>query len=44
MKLGLHIPETDWQGGAPRLRQTLGEVVESAGNAGFDLIAVADHV
>jgi alkanesulfonate monooxygenase SsuD/methylene tetrahydromethanopterin reductase-like flavin-dependent oxidoreductase (luciferase family) len=44
MKLGLHIPETDWRGGAPRLRQTLGEVVAAAENAGFDLIAVADHV
>jgi alkanesulfonate monooxygenase SsuD/methylene tetrahydromethanopterin reductase-like flavin-dependent oxidoreductase (luciferase family) len=44
MKLGLHIPETDWRGGAPRLRRTLGEVVDSAESAGFDLIAVADHV
>jgi len=44
MKLGLHIPETDWQGGAPRLRRTLGEVVDAAERAGFDLIAVADHV
>jgi len=44
MKLGLHIPETEWSGGAPRLRRTLGEVVDAAESAGFDLIAVADHV
>jgi alkanesulfonate monooxygenase SsuD/methylene tetrahydromethanopterin reductase-like flavin-dependent oxidoreductase (luciferase family) len=44
MKLGLHIPETEWRGGAPRLRETLGEVVDAAESAGFDLIAVADHV
>jgi alkanesulfonate monooxygenase SsuD/methylene tetrahydromethanopterin reductase-like flavin-dependent oxidoreductase (luciferase family) len=44
MKLGLHIPETEWRGGAPQLRRTLGEVVDAAESAGFDLIAVADHV
>src|SRR5262245_38804728 len=44
MKLGLHIPDTEWQGGAPRLRRTLGDVVDAAEGAGFDLIAVADHV
>src|SRR5215470_6752015 len=44
MKLGLHIPETEWRGGAPRLRRTLGEVVDAAEDAGFDLIDVADHV
>ena len=44
MKLGLHIPDTNWQGGPPRLRRTLGDVVDAAESAGFDLIAVADHV
>jgi alkanesulfonate monooxygenase SsuD/methylene tetrahydromethanopterin reductase-like flavin-dependent oxidoreductase (luciferase family) len=44
MKLGLHIPDTDWQGGGPRLRHSLGDVVDAADGAGFDLIAVADHV
>ena len=44
MKLGLHIPDINWDGGAPRLRQTLGDVVDAAESAGFDLIAVADHV
>jgi len=44
MKLGLHIPDTNWRGGAPRLRRTLGDVVDAAESGGFDLIAVADHV
>jgi alkanesulfonate monooxygenase SsuD/methylene tetrahydromethanopterin reductase-like flavin-dependent oxidoreductase (luciferase family) len=44
MKLGLHIPETTWRGGAPRLRTVLRDVVETAESAGFDTIAVADHV
>jgi F420-dependent oxidoreductase-like protein len=44
MKLGLHIPETTWKGGAARLGPTLREVVETAEGVGFDTIAVADHV
>lgn len=44
MKLGLHIPETTWRGGAGGLRRTLRDVVEAAEAAGFDTIAVADHV
>jgi alkanesulfonate monooxygenase SsuD/methylene tetrahydromethanopterin reductase-like flavin-dependent oxidoreductase (luciferase family) len=44
MKLGLHIPDTNWQGGPDRLGQTLGEVVQAAEVAGFETIAVADHV
>ena len=44
MKLGLHIAETSWSGGAARLRQTLTDVVETAEAAGFDLIDVSDHV
>jgi F420-dependent oxidoreductase-like protein len=44
MRLGLHIPETTWRGGAPELRMVLRDVVESAEAAGFDTIAVADHV
>jgi alkanesulfonate monooxygenase SsuD/methylene tetrahydromethanopterin reductase-like flavin-dependent oxidoreductase (luciferase family) len=44
MRLGLHIPDTSWQGGAPMLRRNLGAIVETAESAGFDLIAVADHV
>ena len=44
MKLGLHIPQTGWEGGPARLGALLGEVVETAEVAGFDLISVADHV
>jgi alkanesulfonate monooxygenase SsuD/methylene tetrahydromethanopterin reductase-like flavin-dependent oxidoreductase (luciferase family) len=44
MKLGLHIPETTWRGGAPALRTVLRDVVQAAEAAGFDTITVADHV
>ncbi len=44
MKLGLHIPETSWQGGPPRLRANLRDIVGAAEAAGFDAIAVADHL
>ena len=44
MKLGIHMPVMDWQGGPARLGPTLGQIVETAEEAGFDLIAVADHV
>jgi F420-dependent oxidoreductase-like protein len=44
MKLGLHIPATNWQGGASRLGPTLAGVVEAAEAAGFDAIDVADHL
>jgi alkanesulfonate monooxygenase SsuD/methylene tetrahydromethanopterin reductase-like flavin-dependent oxidoreductase (luciferase family) len=44
VKLGLHIPDTNWAGGPSRLGSLLGEVVETAEAAGFDLISVADHV
>lgn len=44
MKLGLHIPETTWQGGGPALRTVLRDVVQAGEAAGFDTIAVADHV
>jgi F420-dependent oxidoreductase-like protein len=44
MRLGLHIPETTWKGGAARLGPSLQEVVETAEAVGFDTIAVADHV
>lgn len=43
MKLGLHIPETTWRGGAPALRTVLRDVVQAAEAAGFDTITVADH-
>ena len=44
MKLGLHIPTTDWQGGAPALGPKLAEIAGAAEDAGFDAIDVADHV
>lgn len=44
MKLGLHMPTMDWQGGPAELGATLGRVVEAAEEAGFDTITVADHV
>jgi F420-dependent oxidoreductase-like protein len=44
MRLGLHIPATTWEGGAERLGPTLIRVAETAEAAGFDAIAVADHV
>jgi F420-dependent oxidoreductase-like protein len=44
MRLGLHIPATDWEGGANRLSSRLAEIVEAAEAAGFGSIDVADHV
>ena len=44
MKLGLHMPVMDWQGGPARLGTTLAQIVDTAEDAGFDLIAVADHL
>lgn len=44
MKLGLHIPETTWQGGTARLASVMRDVVQAGEAAGFDTIAVADHV
>ena len=44
MKLGLHIAETSWRGGAPALRSNLKDIVQTAEGVGFDAINVADHV
>jgi F420-dependent oxidoreductase-like protein len=44
VKLGLHIPSTSWEGGAAGLGSTLAGVVEAAEAAGFDSVAVVDHV
>lgn len=43
MKLGLHINDYDWTGGAPRLGATLVEIARASDEAGFDRICVADH-
>ena len=44
MKLGLHIVDTNWEGGSARLGSLLGEIAEAAEAAGFDWISVADHL
>jgi F420-dependent oxidoreductase-like protein len=44
MKLGLHMPSTNWEGGAGRLGPKLAEIVQAAEAAGFDTIDVSDHV
>jgi len=44
MRLGLHIPDSNWRGGPAALGGLLAEIVAAAEEAGFDLISVADHV
>jgi F420-dependent oxidoreductase-like protein len=44
MKLGLQLNSFDWVGGPERYGRTLADIARSAEEAGFDYIAVADHV
>jgi F420-dependent oxidoreductase-like protein len=44
MKLGLHISDFTWEGGAPELRFKLADVAKRAEEGGFDRISVMDHV
>src|ERR1700746_2762723 len=44
MKLGLHISDFTWEGGAPELRVRLGQIAQRAEEAGVDRISVMDHV
>ena len=44
MKVGLHIADFTWDGGAPVLGSRLGEVARRAEDAGVDRISVMDHV
>jgi F420-dependent oxidoreductase-like protein len=44
MKLGLHIPDFTWDGGAPALAGHLAEVARRAEQAGVDRVSVMDHV
>ncbi|HEY7926366.1 MAG TPA: LLM class F420-dependent oxidoreductase [Candidatus Dormibacteraeota bacterium] len=44
MKVGLHISDFTWEGGAPALRARLAEVARMAEQAGVDRISVMDHV
>jgi len=44
MKLGLHISDFTWSGGAPELRATFGHIAQRAEEAGVDRISVMDHL
>lgn len=44
MKVGLHISDFTWPGGAPELRFKLAEIAQRAEQAGVDRISVMDHV
>jgi F420-dependent oxidoreductase-like protein len=44
MKLGLHIYDFTWPGGASQLGPTLVKIAQTADGWGFDRISVADHV
>ncbi|MBX5446542.1 LLM class F420-dependent oxidoreductase [Sphaerobacter sp.] len=44
MKLGLHINRFQWEAGPERFGPTLAAMAQAAEDAGFDTIAVADHV
>ncbi|MDQ1535959.1 MAG: hypothetical protein QOE58_352 [Actinomycetota bacterium] len=44
MRLGLHIPDFTWEGGPAVLRERLAQVAGLADQAGFDRVAVMDHL
>jgi len=44
MKLGLHISDFTWEGGASELRSKLGDIAKRADDGGVDRISVMDHV
>ncbi len=44
MKLGLHIYDFTWPGGASQLAPTLVKIAQAADAWGFDRISVSDHV
>jgi alkanesulfonate monooxygenase SsuD/methylene tetrahydromethanopterin reductase-like flavin-dependent oxidoreductase (luciferase family) len=44
MRLGLQLNSFAWNGGAKRFAANLAEIARAAEGAGFDRIAVADHV
>ncbi|HEX4579489.1 MAG TPA: LLM class F420-dependent oxidoreductase [Candidatus Dormibacteraeota bacterium] len=44
MKVGLHISDFTWDGGAPALSGRLAEVARMAEQAGVDRVSVMDHV
>ena len=44
MKIGLHISDFPWDGGAAELRHTLGDIARRADQGGVDRVSVMDHV
>lgn len=44
MKIGLQVPSFTWPGGAKEIGPTLGKIVRTADEGGFDLIGVMDHL
>jgi F420-dependent oxidoreductase-like protein len=44
VKIGLHISDFTWDGGAAQLRHTLGEIARRADEGGVDRVSVMDHV
>ncbi len=44
MKLGLHINDISWPGGANQLGPTLVKIAQAADAGGFDRISVGDYV
>ena len=44
MKLGLHISDYTWEGGAAQLRFKLADIAKRAEDGGVDRISVMDHV
>jgi F420-dependent oxidoreductase-like protein len=44
MKIGLHISDFTWEGGAPALRGRLTDVARLAEQAGVDRVSVMDHL
>jgi F420-dependent oxidoreductase-like protein len=44
MRLGIHIPDFTWPGGAPRLGSQLTDVAQGAEEAGFEMVTVMDHL
>jgi F420-dependent oxidoreductase-like protein len=44
MKVGLHISDFTWEGGAPAMRDRLTDIAQRAEQAGVDRISVMDHL
>ncbi|HEY1971022.1 MAG TPA: LLM class F420-dependent oxidoreductase [Pseudonocardia sp.] len=44
MKIGLHVPDFTWPGGAPHIARRLADVAKTAEEVGFARLSVMDHV